>query len=131
MGKVNVSSSSAPAVIWLPPVRPKRKWPIAGPIFLVLLLVQSAVRIAIASTRKGDFIQILLVETITDPLMWLWGWLTICGMEKGDEVPLQFKCPHCSGIGFPSEHLRKGALNSTWTCSECKNSFRKTSPPSS
>ena len=88
-------SDEHPSQIWLPAENGKRRWPILGWVFTALFLLQCAANVAIASNERGDFVSLLFVGVITDPLMYLWGCLSLCGMEKTAGDALRWKCPHC------------------------------------
>jgi len=125
-----VSSQTEPDVVWLPPRPAKRRWLVGGPIFCVLFGLQCLMHVSLANRERGDFLTVLAVRAVTDPLMYVWFLLMIHGMEKAGGQSLRFKCPHCGDIGHPSKALRQSAIATRFTCQECKNSFRKVSPPS-
>lgn len=118
-----------PSVIWIPAEGEKRNWPILRWVFIGLLCVQCLVRIAIAREQGGDFLRILLAETFSDPLFYIWGVLSMYGSDKVAGKPLRFRCPHCGDTGKPSDSLLKGMLGGRWKCGECQNLFIKSIGP--
>jgi len=83
-------------------------------------------RLAIASREGGDFIAVLFVGIITDPLMYLWFFLAAHGLE---EDPLRVKCPHCTNMWTNVDQFLTSPIGHRWTCNHCKNVFVKTPPP--
>jgi hypothetical protein len=117
-----------PGMLWLKQVHPTRRWPVGGPVFLALFGLQCLARIYLAAKSRGDFLAVLCVETMLDPLMYLWGFLASRGMDTVTE-PLRYKCPHCGKAWAASEEVVKSPIGTRYSCINCKNVFRKLSPP--
>jgi hypothetical protein len=122
-----------PKVIWLAPKKAELRWPVFGPVCAVLFVIQCGIRVFLAIQQKGDadrIMAVLFIESVTDPLLYVWGILAAVGFNETTALPLRCKCPHCGDEWEPSENLKKAALGSEFRCTECKNTFlKKTVPP--
>jgi hypothetical protein len=128
------TNNDHPSMLWLPADKGKRKWPILGWVFTALFCIQCVARVAIATEEAGngnyDFLSLLFVGVITDPLMYLWGYLSLCGMEKTAGATVRWKCPHCGYTQAAAETTLNAPLGKVWSCSQCKNQFvKRTTPP--
>jgi hypothetical protein len=125
-------AGNLPEIVWL---QPKSKKPPAigcAVTIACLCLIAFLGKVGGGGTERGFWAAIL-----TNPLTYflgfgaLWGLVFFCENDASASTStVRWKCPHCGHTADASDALRKGVLESVWSCSECNNAFRKgTAPP--